>query len=305
MIESVARHNPFISIWGGEPLMYDGIMDVIDTAHKHDLRVGMITNGIYLKKYASQLAKYDNFSLGISLDGPPLIHDKVRGRTGTFINLVEGVNAFNGQRRKLGKQPKRVSIIFSTVTQDNMYRIEDLIKTAEQFCPDAMYISYLTFVTRDMIDATNRIFQHKFGITYSSLESFNIDVSGYDIAHLEEMTRKMNNKQFTDKFNVHFNPHIKPEDVRRYYTDTRYAMGRQTCYRPWFIAEMLPNGQMNFCPDFPDYKFGDIRKESFADIWNGKQARRFRRLLKKKKLFPMCYRCCGLLTHQPRSVLNP
>lgn len=302
-IDSIKHRKPYISFWGGEPLMYEGFIDILNFIEKNGLQTGMITNGILLGKYAAQLAKFDSVNYAISLDGPPEIHDVVRNKYGVFDSLKQGIEQLQEARRIIGKEPKGVSLIFSTVTPENQYHIEEMIKTAEQFKPKNMYISYLTFVTPEMIRATNAITRKELGVDYD-LDAFATDVSTYDIPHLEEMTRRMHNNEFTGNFHVQFNPKISVSDVKRYYQDTRYAMGRSTCYRPWFIAEILPNGQMHFCPDFIGHRFGDIRTELFSDIWNSKEARKFRMLLKQKKLFPMCNRCCGLLTLQPRKILE-
>lgn len=304
LIKEVASRKPIISLWGGEPLMYENILDVIAAANEYKLKIGIITNGILLSDMAEELAKFDNIDLGMSVDGPPVIHDKARNRQGTFDALLDGVNKVNEARKKIGKAPNRISVIFFTLTPDNQYQLEETIKTAELFCPEEMCVSYLTFVTQEMIDATNKITQKELGVTFDSLNEFKADLSKYDIPHIKKLTKKMNEKNFTEKFKVHFNPILKPDDIKGYYFDTRYAMGRKTCYRPWFVAEMLSNGQMSFCPDFPDYRFGDIMAENFFQIWNGEDARKFRKLIKQSKLLPMCTRCCGLLTHQPNSILK-
>lgn len=304
LIHECAYFKPYISFWGGEPLMYKGILDVIRTAEHHGLHSGIITNGLLLEEMAEELAGFDKFHIGLSLDGPPEIHDEVRCRKGTFEKMARGIKKINSERQKRGKAPHGASVIFSTVTPQNQYHLEETIETAKQFNPEEMCISYLTFATRETIDATNAIAEKHLDTQFASLERFIADISEYDVDHIMRLTDRMRRNDFNVNFKLHFNPVLNPDEVKRYYFDMRFTMGRKTCYRPWFIGELLPNGQVNFCPDFPDYRFGDIRKEPFIKIWNGTQARRFRKLLKKKKLLPMCVRCCGLLTHQPRSILR-
>ncbi len=302
-IKSIRSKKPFISFWGGEPLVYEGIIDILRSIDELGLKAGIITNGVLLKKYANQLAQLDCLHCGISLDGPPETHDLVRNKQGVFKELLEGVQMLRQARKDLGKPPLEMGVIYSTLTPQNQYQIPELLKTAAQFAPREMYISYLTFVTKEMADATNIMMNKQFGVEYD-LDAFNADISVYDIEHIERMTDWMRSNSGNANFAAQFNPKIPAGDVRRYYFDTRYAMGRKTCYRPWFVAEILPNGQMHFCPDYPGYRFGDIRTQQFKNIWNGKQARAFRKFLKMKNLFPMCTRCCGLLTYQPRKILN-
>lgn len=213
--------------------------------------------------------------------------------------LERGVSALRRACRRLGKDTVPVAV-YSVVTPLNQHKLSETIETAALLRPRAMYIGYITFVTDEMINATNRITERELGVRFSSLEGFKTDVSKYDIAHLAEVTRDLQEAQ-RYPFRVRFNPKLAAPDVERYYRDTRYAMGRKTCYSPWVLAAILPNGQVSFCADFPDYRFGDVRCQDFADIWNGEDAVRFRRLLKQRGLFPMCYRCCGLWNNQPRS----
>ena len=302
-IKKIAHKKPFFSFWGGEPLMYEGFMDIIRCIDQLGLKAGIISNGVLLKRYAKELAQVDCLYYGLSIDGPPDTHDEVRNKQGVFKSIQEGWDALQQEKKKIGKPPAILWVIYSTVTRQNQYQIEETIKTASKFSPREMYISYLTFVTQEMIDATNTMTQKQFGVTFD-LDAFKADLEGYDIPHIEQTTRWIRETNANVDFLVQFNPKIKPQDVNRYYTDTCYAMGRKTCYRPWFVAEFLPNGQLHFCPDYPGYRFGNIRTSSFKKIWNGEEARSFRQFLKKKKLFPMCTRCCGLLTYQPKKILH-
>jgi len=53
-----------------------------------------------------------------------------------------------------------------------------------------------------------------------------------------------------------------------------------------------PDGEVVFCGDFPDYSLGNVRRESFREIWTGERANRFRAKLAREPL-PICARCCG------------
>jgi len=303
-IRKIAHIKPFISLWGGEPLLYEGVIDIIAESQKNGIKVGIITNGTMLEALAQNLAEFDNIELGISLDGPAQTHDKIRNKPGVFEKLKTGFDKIQYHRLKLGKPKLNVSLIFSTLTPDNQYQIPQLIDTARYFSPHQLFISYQTFIFPGMDKATNILMQKELNASYPGLDAFVADLSKLNIAHIEKLTQTMNNGGFAKDFHVQFNPKLHPSEIKSYYCDPKFTMGRKTCFRPWFIAEILPNGQMNFCPDYTGYRFGDITKDDFLKIWNGADARKFRMLLKQKKLFPMCYRCCGLLTHQPNAVLR-
>ncbi len=76
-----------------------------------------------------------------------------------------------------------------------------------------------------------------------------------------------------------------------YYGDLAMPV-RTRCSVPWSQANIDYDGGVHFCA-YPDYKLGNIKEESFFDIYNGKRARRFRAALKKSPdgVFPGCVRC--------------
>ena len=59
----------------------------------------------------------------------------------------------------------------------------------------------------------------------------------------------------------------------------------------WMTAYVMPDGAvrpyhtMNFSP-------GNVRKDNFMEIWNNKIYKSYRRLIKKRKNFPVCSKGC-------------
>jgi radical SAM protein with 4Fe4S-binding SPASM domain len=83
--------TPSIHFTGGEPLLYPGLWDVIDYSRGKGYVVAMMSNGTLFEKEDALKA----FSLGISdiqvsLEGPPALHDSIRGK-GSFAAAAEGV----------------------------------------------------------------------------------------------------------------------------------------------------------------------------------------------------------------------
>ena len=55
-------------------------------------------------------------------------------------------------------------------------------------------------------------------------------------------------------------------------------------------ARRQPNGDVNFCVDFPDYVVGNARASTLAELWNSERAERFRACRRSGPL-PVCHRC--------------
>ena len=54
--------------------------------------------------------------------------------------------------------------------------------------------------------------------------------------------------------------------------------------------DVQPDGEANFCVDFPDYSFGNVRSSTIKELWNGERAARFREYRRKRPL-AVCHRC--------------
>jgi MoaA/NifB/PqqE/SkfB family radical SAM enzyme len=91
---------------------------------------------------------------------------------------------------------------------------------------------------------------------------------------------------------VSFVPDVPAEKVPEYFTDFGQTFGHDRCPVAWYFAQVEPDGQVCFCGDFPDYFIGNVRNQSFREIWTGPKAWRFREKLAKEPL-PICARCCG------------
>ncbi|MDQ7784684.1 MAG: radical SAM protein [Desulfomonilaceae bacterium] len=81
-----------LHVTGGEPLLWDGVTDILDYALARGYRtVFLNTNGTLLTdNIARQLAADGDLAVSISLQGPKHLHDRVRG-TGSYDRAVQGI----------------------------------------------------------------------------------------------------------------------------------------------------------------------------------------------------------------------
>jgi AdoMet-dependent heme synthase len=72
--------SPSINFTGGEPFLYKGLWDVITHARKNGYKVAILTNGCLItKEDAGKASTLGISDIQISLEGPPEIHDSIRG----------------------------------------------------------------------------------------------------------------------------------------------------------------------------------------------------------------------------------
>ena len=83
-----------VSISGGEPMVKENIIDIINFCKKKGLFVLLSTNGFRVKDSVRGLASVDNLS--VSLDGEESVHDSLRGK-GSYKTALEAIRASKKQ----------------------------------------------------------------------------------------------------------------------------------------------------------------------------------------------------------------
>jgi radical SAM protein with 4Fe4S-binding SPASM domain len=82
--------SPSIHFTGGEPFLSRGLWSIIARARKCGFKVAVLTNGCLItQRDAEQACTNGIAEIQISLEGPPGIHDSIRG-SGTFARAVKG-----------------------------------------------------------------------------------------------------------------------------------------------------------------------------------------------------------------------
>jgi MoaA/NifB/PqqE/SkfB family radical SAM enzyme len=125
-----------LHLTGGEPLLWEGLMDILDYAFDLGYEAALFnTNGTLLTPKASRrLAGFNGLGLSVSLQGPRHQHDRFRGK-GSYDRAQKGIN----QALNAGLPVH----IFTTVVKS---MIPDLPRFAEQVFGAYPAIEQLTFI---------------------------------------------------------------------------------------------------------------------------------------------------------------
>jgi len=114
---------PRISISGGEPLMRDNLLEILDYANKNEIITALLTNGTLLTS-AKAKAIYDTGvrRLQISLDGKKETHNNIRNKSFAYDKALEGI---------INASKAGIDVTVSmTLMQSNREDFEDVIKAA-------------------------------------------------------------------------------------------------------------------------------------------------------------------------------
>jgi MoaA/NifB/PqqE/SkfB family radical SAM enzyme len=92
LLEDVAALGyDVVALSGGEPLIFPHLPDVLSCARSLGLRTAITTNGTLFGH--GRLARVSALIdvLAVSIDGPPPLHDRVRGAQGAFARTLRGL----------------------------------------------------------------------------------------------------------------------------------------------------------------------------------------------------------------------
>jgi radical SAM protein with 4Fe4S-binding SPASM domain len=147
-----------------------------------------------------------------------------------------------------------------------------------------------------------RVMREDFGIAATSWKGFDFDWNAIaatkeqQMMELVKLLKNLKRRRFVDSALgrpwTSFVPDVPAQRVPEYFSNFGETFGHSLCPVAWYFAQVEPDGEVTFCGDFPDYFIGNVRKQSFREIWTGEKAQRFRAKLAKEPL-PICARCCG------------
>lgn len=111
-----------ISFTGGEPMLRNDIGIITNYCKEKDIYVSINTSGYLLSDRAKQITVLDRIVL--SLDGPPHVHDSIRGK-GAYKNTMEAI--------KIAKSKKWEIKFVSVLSEINLDCVEFILELAKKF----------------------------------------------------------------------------------------------------------------------------------------------------------------------------
>jgi len=284
------RDGMQVSLTGGEIFMRKDILSVLDVFRTKGYTCGYLTtNGTIINDERAQaLAELAQAGflkhISVSIDGPGDVHDRARGLKGTFERTAAGLRRLQAAARETGA-PLRISIN-TTVAQETLGTLEEIVDVAEELGVDAIGLNHLMYATPDEVDETVRLI----GAADSSVIS--TFVTPNPMVRAEEVQRRvagLERRCRAKGIRFDMRPKVKPSIVQNYYTPGAPLQGR--CLYPFQYARVSYSGKAYFCP-FIRVEVGDLTQSSMEEIWNGPRYVDLRRRLLEEQLFPVCRRCC-------------
>ncbi|GHV54048.1 radical SAM protein [Spirochaetia bacterium] len=289
LVDEIAPQRPVVYLWGGEPFLYPDIVPLVRYMVQKGLFVSVNTNGTMIEKYAEDIVRDKWSTIFVSLDGFRDTNDAMRGK-GSYDRVVAGFRALNREKEKQ-KQHEPILGVVTTVTNMNYMDLDKLAEASREFNLDIHILNLGTYTNDHIVAAQRKLMKEKFDTDIDCLEGYNTGYNqGIDAEKLNLILENIHGKDYGHPMLTV--PVLNTKKIHTYYNYLETPV-RNHCIVPWCQTNINYNGDVHFCADYPDYILGNIRQQSFTDIYNGERANYFRKTIHSCKggMFPGCLRC--------------
>ncbi|MCX5814501.1 MAG: radical SAM protein [Proteobacteria bacterium] len=223
----------FICIAGGEPLLVKDLPDIIRYIKKLGLCVSICTNGALLAERSDALINAHTDHIIVSMDGKPESHDKMRGVRGLFQHAELGIRSIIKKRIKDGTTISCRMLLH----EDNLDEI-------------AFFVSYWNEVVDSILLQPLHNGSHNLYRLTDGLQIVSSIGKLKSILHDTGLDKNFYNALMPDYL----------EDPKRFC--------HLPCLAGHWVVRITPTGDVYPCVEQLQH-VGNLRKQSFKEIWNG------------------------------------
>lgn len=304
IIDECKPARPYYELYGGEPLMYPQIYDVLFEIESAGSKSQLNTNGTLLNEVAKSLIGTSLERIWVSLDGSPEVNDRQRGE-GVFARAVEGIETLYALRRLSGAALPEIGVEF-VITPWNYRDLESFFfGTLDLHKLDCLSLELQTYLTMQDHRDYEQILHSHFGVSAAPLAKgfvrdpvifgeMDFGLIARQIARIAERCQELG---------LYLNTHPKvmsEPNIEKYFKSDWFSMShvKTRCSFPWISTEVSARGDVTTCHAFYDLSLGNVHTASIVDIWRGERYARYRQFL-RKSLLPVCQSCCLFYNEKP------
>ena len=260
-----------ISFGGGEALLKDGILDIVNLCSKKKYETVIPTNAFIIdREMAQKIVDSGLNMLYISLDScNEETHDYLRGTKGTYYNAMRAIDYIAEFR----KNAPRIQI--GTVISDK--NLDDLVRLAHWACTDKRLFG-ITFQA-----ITTPFYTPEDAMWYTKDEYR--DLWPKDINKVRKVIRQI--IKLKEKGYKIWNPVSQLEVFIDYYENPERFIKKGACHLGYNYFGIGSHGDVFLC--FMSEPINNIREYDFDEIWNSERAQQARQNIKQ------CERNCQIL----------
>ncbi len=254
-----------IQFVGGEPLIKEGIFDLIHFAAEKEFTTTMTTNGFLVDgTVAEKIISSGLNTLVFSLDSlNPRIHDDLRGKKGLHDQVLRAIEIVSQCRREY----PQINIV-TTIMEANLDEIIDLARWVDSR-NEIDGISFQAVMQPFNTEPDNQWHQKdEFKFLWpQNFEKINSIVD--ELINLRETRFKINN------------PIGQLKAFKAYFNNPERSIKRSQCHLGYSSLSINPRGDVFLCQSLAP--IGNIHSDRFPDMWLGEKARDVRKHIRQCK----------------------
>ena len=246
--------SPVLVLSGGEPLLRSDLFEIAAYGSKKGLRMCIATNGTLINdKICQEMKKAGIKIVSLSLDGSTAeVHDNFRNQKGAFAGTLRGIEYL--------KKHGIPFIINSSFTKRNQDEIDKVYQLAKELGATAWYMFMIVPTGRgkeimdELISAED----------YEKILAWHFD------QELKEDKMLMRPTCAPHYYRICLQK-AKEENISYHRRNLKFSTGGgKGCIAGQLIALIDSHGNVQPCSYFPIYA-GNIREQSFRDIWDNSE----------------------------------
>jgi len=269
IIDQTSEYYPKTRLGYGftEPLVYPFLIDSLHYANTNNLFTSITTNALTLKQKAKQLVEAGLNELYISLDGPPDIHNEIRGHKKSFQKAIEGIE-------ELFKFDTPPSIsIFCVITEWNIGYLKEFLDLFKNYPLKQVGFMHTNFTPKEVAITHNNTWGNSYPATDSNIDEINIDNMDLDLLWGEIQHIKSSHYSFP----ITFSPNISSRDrLLTFYQNPEKQVGKK-CNDIFNNIMIKSDGSVipahGRCYNLD---IGNIYKKDLKEIWHSSILSTFR-----------------------------
>ncbi len=274
--------NSSLILSGGEPFLYRHFGRLLLRLKERRKFAIICTNGVLLDRYVEELTDNPYATLLISLDGSSGINDQLRGR-GVYDKVMANIALLQQLR------PRPYIAMQFTVMPENVAQMEAFCEEMVARGVDWILLNPGWFLSSEQAAAYERFMRRRFAVAATTHRGY---LRSYDYDQ-DELQRQLE-RIWSRHWPIQIASHIKePEWVQDFIGEPQKILGNRLCYKQWLRLDVLPDGRVAPCVQFPDLTVGDLGTQSVDEVWQGEENRRFQRVVHDQPL-PICAKCDNL-----------
>lgn len=275
LIEDLAEiRTPLLVFSGGEPVLREDIYELNEYAMELGLRTILSSNGSLITRNVAKKIKDAGFVyVGVSLDGSEEAHDSFRGVEGAFNNSIKGL-------RNLMEAGVDTGVRFA-ITHQNYSELPKVLDIVKREGVPRFSVFQLVYAGR--------------GKDIINWDIFNEErrrVMDYIIRVAEE-NREMNivtADNYAD--GIYLLKHVAEREPERARDVEKLLAMQSGCPAGDKLANVDNLGNVHLCPYWQNRIIGNVREQSFSDIWFNEDDKLLRMMRDKTRyLKGKCSRC--------------